>query len=71
MQRYQIERDLSFLPEPVTESERKIVTKKGARRFDRFEQWLMRHLVDPDSLYSRLQGKITPTDKDFEEVAGD
>jgi hypothetical protein len=66
MMRYQIELDLSFLPEPVTDEERKIVTEKGARRFDRFEQWLMRHLVDPESLYSRLQDRITPTDEDFE-----
>jgi hypothetical protein len=66
MMRYQIELDLSFLPEPVTDEERKIVTEKGARRFDRFEQWLMRHLVDPESLYSRLQGRIRPTDEDFE-----
>ena len=48
MMRYQVELDLSFLPEPVTDEERKIVTEKGARRFDRFEQWLMRHLVDPE-----------------------
>jgi hypothetical protein len=68
MLRYQIELDLSFLPEPVTDEERKIVTEKGARRFDRFEQWLMRHLVDPESLYSRLQGRITPTDEDFEKI---
>jgi len=66
MMRYQIELDLSFLPEPVTEEERKIVTEKGARRFDRFEQWLMRHLADPDNLYSRLQGPMTPTAEDFE-----
>jgi len=59
---------LSFLPEPVTEEERKIVTEKGARRFDRFEQWLMRHLVDPESLYSRFQGRNTPTDDDFEKI---
>ncbi len=38
MLRYQIELDLSFLPEPVTEEERRLVTEKGARRFDRFEQ---------------------------------
>ena len=38
MLRCQIELDLSFLPEPVTDEERKIVTEKGARRFDRFEQ---------------------------------
>jgi hypothetical protein len=68
MMRYQIELDLSFLPEPVTEEERKIVTEKGARRFDRFEQWLMRHLVDPDSLYARLQGRITPTDAEFDKM---
>ena len=70
MLRYQIELDLSFLPEPVTEEERKIVTEKGARRFDRFEQWLMRHLADPENLYSRLQGKVTPTDEDFEKFPG-
>jgi hypothetical protein len=69
MLRYQIELDLSFLPEPVTDEERKTVTEKGARRFDRFEQWLMRHLVDPESLYSRLQGRVTPTDEDFEKSA--
>jgi len=68
MMRYQIELDLSFLPEPVTDEERKLVTEKGARRFDRFEQWLMRHLADPESLYSRLQGRMTPTADDFEKV---
>jgi hypothetical protein len=68
MMRYQIELDLSFLPEPVTDEERKIVTEKGARRFDRFEQWLMRHLADPESLYSRLQGRMTPTADDFEKI---
>jgi hypothetical protein len=71
MLRYQIELDLSFLPEPVTDEERKMVTEKGARRFDRFEQWLMRHLTDPESLYSRLQGRVTPTDEDFEKVPSD
>jgi hypothetical protein len=69
MMRYQIELDLSFLPEPVTDEERKIVTEKGARRFDRFEQWLMRHLVDPENLYSHLQGRLRPTDEDFEKSA--
>jgi hypothetical protein len=71
MLRYQIELDLSFLPEPVTDEERKIVTEKGARRFDRFEQWLMRHLADPQSLYNRLQSKVMPTAADFEEARGD
>jgi hypothetical protein len=52
----------------VTDEERKIVTEKGARRFDRFEQWLMRHLVDPESLYNRLQGRIMPTNEDFEKI---
>jgi hypothetical protein len=56
------------LPEPVTEEERKLVTEKGARRFDRFEQWLMRHLADPESLYTRLQGRMTPTTDDFEKI---
>jgi hypothetical protein len=64
MLRYQIELDLSFLPEPVTDEERKTVTEKGARRYDRFEQWLMRHLVDPESLYSRLHGSVAPTSED-------
>jgi hypothetical protein len=68
MMRYQIELDLSFLPEPVTDEERKMVTEKGARRFDRFEQWLMRHLVDPESLYSRLQTRVTPTAEEFEKI---
>ena len=71
MLRYQIELDLSFLPEPVTDEERKIVTEKGARRFDRFEQWLMRNLADPESLYSRIQGRVTPTDADFDKVPRD
>lgn len=71
MMRYQIELDLSFLPEPVTEEERKIVTEKGARRFDRFEQWLMRHLADPDSLCNRIQGRVTPTEANFDKVPGD
>ena len=52
---YHIELDLSFLPEPTTRQEREIVSDRGARRFDRFEQWLVRHLVDPENLYSRLQ----------------
>jgi hypothetical protein len=68
MLRYQIELDLSFLPEPVTEEERRLVTEKGARRFDRFEQWLMRHLANPESLYSKLQGRMTPTAEDFETI---
>lgn len=66
MLRYQIELDLSFLPEPVTEEERKIVTEKGARRFDRFEQWLTRQLADPESLNTRLQGAVSPSAEDFD-----
>ena len=62
---YQIELDLSFLPEPSTEEERDTVSEKGARRFDRFEQWLVRHLVDPDNLYSRLQRSVVPAAEDF------
>ncbi len=69
MLRYQIELDLSFLPEPVTDEERKLVTEKGARRFDRFEQWLMRSLVDPESLYSRMRGLMTPSEEDFEQIS--
>jgi len=68
MLRYHIELDLSFLPEPVTEEERKTVTEKGARRFDRFEQWLMRQLADPHGFYNRLQGGVMPTEKDFEKT---
>jgi hypothetical protein len=51
----------------VTEEERRIVTDKGARRFDRFEQWLMRSLADPDSLYARLQTSRVPQEDDFEQ----
>jgi hypothetical protein len=68
MQRYQIELDLSFLPEPVTDEERKTVTEKGARRFDRFEQWLMRQLANPESIDGRLQRRVTPTVGDFEQA---
>ena len=53
MQRYQIELDLSFLPEPVTEEERRAVMEKGARRFDRFEQWLTRNLENPANFGSQ------------------
>jgi hypothetical protein len=66
MLRYHIELNLSFLPEPVTDEERKMVTEKGARRFDRFEQWLMRHLADPESLCSRMHGRVRPTDAEFD-----
>lgn len=62
---YHIELDLSFLPEPTTPEERETVSEKGARRFDRFEQWLVRHLVDPENLYSRLQRSAVPTVDDF------
>jgi hypothetical protein len=62
---YHIELDLSFHPEPTTPEERESVSEKGARRFDRFEQWLVRHLVDPDNLYSRLQRSVMPTAEDF------
>ena len=64
MLRYQIELDLSFLPEPVTDEERKTVTEKGARRYDRVDQWLLRHVVDPESRYIRLQGRVAPTGED-------
>jgi hypothetical protein len=65
MLRYLIELELSFLPETANEEERQIVADKGARRFDRFEQWLTRQLVDPDNLYNRLQTRFTPRDEDF------
>jgi hypothetical protein len=61
---YHIELDLSF-PEPTTMDERETVSEKGARRFDRFERWLVRHLVDPDNLYSRLQRSSVPGAEDF------
>lgn len=66
MLRYLIELELSFLPEPGTEEERSDVAAKGARRFDRFEQWLMRQLLDPDNLYQRIQAKFQTTNKDFQ-----
>lgn len=62
---YHIELDLSFLPEPTTTEEREAVSEKGARRFDRFEQWLVRHLVDPDNLYSRLHRSAAPAAEDY------
>src|SRR6202161_1717680 len=62
---YHIELDLSFLPEPTTADERETVSEKGARRFDGFGQWLVRHLVDPDNLYSRLQRSAVPAAEDF------
>jgi hypothetical protein len=65
MMRYQVELDLSFLPEPVTEEERETVTEKGARRFDRFEQWLMRHLADPENFHQHLQRRVTPAEDEF------
>ena len=67
---YHIELDLSFLPEPTTTDERETVSEKGARRFDRFEQWLVRHLVDPDNLYSRLQRSAVPAAEDFAREPG-
>lgn len=65
MLRYLIELELSFLPEPGTEEERSDVTAKGARRFDRFEQWLTRQLVDPENLYQRLQAEFQASVDDF------
>ncbi len=52
----------------MTDEERKLVSEKGARRFDRFEQWLMRSLVDPESLYSRMRSQMTPSEEDFEQI---
>ncbi len=57
---YHIELDLSFLPEPTSRAERESISEKGARRFDRFEQWLVRHLVDPENLCNRLQRSAVP-----------
>lgn len=31
----------------------------------------MRQLTDPDSLYGRLHGRVTPTDADFDRVSND
>jgi hypothetical protein len=66
MVRYLIELELSFLPETATEEERQAVSEKGARRFDRFEQWLTRQLVDPDNLYNRLQSSCVSQNSDFD-----
>ena len=65
---YHIELDLSFLPEPVTDAERESVMRKGTARFDRFEQWLVRHLVDPENLHNRLQSAVSPSEQDFVEA---
>lgn len=65
MLRYQIELDLSFLPEPSTEEERRAVTEKGARRFDRFEQWLTRNLEEPVAFQQRVQREVTAAEGQF------
>ena len=65
MLRYLIELELSFLPEPGTDQERTDVATKGARRFDRFEQWLTRQLVDPGNLYQRIQAEFLTSPEDF------
>jgi hypothetical protein len=65
MLRYLIELELSYLPEPLTEQDRKDTAAKGARRFDRFEQWLARQLVDPDNLYCRMQRDFQSRQDDF------
>jgi hypothetical protein len=31
----------------------------------------MRHLTDPESLYGRPHGRVTPTDADFDKVPND
>jgi hypothetical protein len=62
---YHIELDVSFLSESTTTDERETVSEKGARRFDRFEQSLVLHLVDPDNLYSLLQHSAPPAAEDF------
>lgn len=54
MLRYMVELELSYLPEPETEADRREISAKGTRRFDRFEQWLARQLVDPENLYERI-----------------
>jgi len=65
MPAYPIELDLSFLPEPTNADERETVSEKGAQRFNRFEQWPVRHLVDRQNLYSRLQRSAVPAAEDF------
>jgi hypothetical protein len=42
------------LPEPSSEEDRQEIAAKGARRFDRFEQWLAKQLAEPNNLYARL-----------------
>lgn len=66
MLRYLIELELSFLPEPSNEEERSEAAAKGTRRFDRFEQWLTRQLVDPENLYQRLRAQFLASAEDFE-----
>jgi hypothetical protein len=66
---YHIELDLSFLPEPTNRAERESISEKGARRFDRFEQWLVRHLVDPENLYNRLQRSSVSGEDDGKRTA--
>lgn len=57
MMRYQIEFDLRFLLEPVTDERRELVTEKGVGGVVRFEQWFMPHVADPESLYKCLHGR--------------
>ena len=66
MLHYLTELELSFLPEPATDEERREISAKGERRFDRFEQWLSRQLVSPENLYQRLHAGFLASDRDFE-----
>ena len=65
MLRYLIELEFSFRPEPGTEEEPSDVTAEGARRFDRFEQWLTPQLVDPENLHQRIQAKFQASAHDY------
>lgn len=68
MMSYLIELNLGYGPEAITDEERENVESKGARRFDRFEQWLVRHLVDPENLHNRLQSAVSLSEQDFVEA---
>jgi hypothetical protein len=60
---YLVELERSYLPEYSTDEEGREIGAKGARRFDRFEQWLARQLVEPDNLYQRTHSSV--------EISGD
>jgi len=62
---YLTELNLAYSPEAITEEERDAVESKRIRRFAKFEQWLVRDLIDPENLYNRLQSTVSPSEQDF------